>query len=95
MSETKLEEATAPANAGESPVPTEVQITPFDDAFRKDPYPILERLRIRIGSGGVLCTNSTAVVYFPNIDRRKIRREVIPAAQLLKVKQLAPGGRPP
>ena len=29
------------------------------------------------GSGGVLCTNSTAVVCFPNIDRRKIRRQDI------------------
>ena len=27
---------------------------------------------------GVICTNSTAVVHFPNIDRRKIRREDIP-----------------
>lgn len=26
-----------------------------------------------VGSGGVLATNSTAVVHFPNIDRRKIR----------------------
>ena len=31
------------------------------------------------GSGGVLCTNSTAVVHFPNIDRRKIRRQEIPS----------------
>ena len=30
------------------------------------------------GSGGVICTNSTAVVHFSNIDRRKIRREDIP-----------------
>jgi hypothetical protein len=28
---------------------------------------------------GVLCTNSTAVVHFPNSDRRKIRREDIPS----------------
>jgi hypothetical protein len=33
---------------------------------------------ISSGSGGVICTNSTAVVHFPNIDRRKIRREDIP-----------------
>jgi hypothetical protein len=32
-----------------------------------------------VGSGGVICTNSTAVVQFPNIDRRKIRREDIPS----------------
>jgi site-specific DNA recombinase len=31
------------------------------------------------GSGGVICTNSTAVVHFPNIDRRKTRREEIPS----------------
>jgi hypothetical protein len=31
------------------------------------------------GSGGVIATNSTAVVHFSNIDRRKIRREEIPS----------------
>ena len=31
-----------------------------------------------ISSGGVIPTNSTAVVHFPNIDRRKIQREEIP-----------------
>jgi hypothetical protein len=31
------------------------------------------------GSGGVLSTNSTAVVHFPHIDRRKIRRQEIPS----------------
>ena len=31
------------------------------------------------GSGGLLCTNSTVVVHFPNIDRRKIPREDIPS----------------
>src|SRR3984893_17802885 len=43
--------ATAPkttmdsANAGETPLPTGVQLTPFDAAFRNDPYPVLKRLR--------------------------------------------------
>jgi len=31
------------------------------------------------GSVGVLATNSTAVVHFSSIDRRKIRREEIPS----------------
>jgi site-specific DNA recombinase len=31
------------------------------------------------GSGGLLPTNSTAVVHFPNIDRRKIRPDEIPS----------------
>ena len=32
-----------------------------------------------VGSGGLIATNSTAVVHFPNTDRRKIRRLDIPS----------------
>ena len=35
-----------------------------------------------VGSGGVLATNSTAVVHFSSIDRRKIRREEIPRPKI-------------
>jgi cytochrome P450 len=45
MSATTLKEGTAPANAAESPIPTGVRLTPFDEAFRHDPYPVLKRLR--------------------------------------------------
>jgi cytochrome P450 len=33
------------ANAAETPIPTGVQLTPFDEAFLNDPYPVLKRLR--------------------------------------------------
>jgi cytochrome P450 len=33
------------AIAAETPIPTGVKLTPFDEAFRNDPYPVLERLR--------------------------------------------------
>jgi cytochrome P450 len=45
MPATTLKEVTAPANAVETVVPTGVQLTPFDEAFRDNPYPVLERLR--------------------------------------------------
>jgi cytochrome P450 len=40
-----LEEATASANSAETPIPTGVRLTPFDEAFRNDPYPVLKRVR--------------------------------------------------
>lgn len=45
MSATTLKEASAPANAAETPIPTGIRLTPFDEAFRNDPYPVLRRLR--------------------------------------------------
>jgi cytochrome P450 len=33
------------ATATETPLPTGVELTPFDEAFRNDPYPVLKRLR--------------------------------------------------
>jgi cytochrome P450 len=45
MSATTPKEATAPENAAETPVPTGIRLTPFDQAFRNDPYPVLKRLR--------------------------------------------------
>src|SRR3979490_2760517 len=45
MSATTLETAMDSANADEAPIPTGVQLTPFDEAFRNDPYPVLKRLR--------------------------------------------------
>ena len=33
------------ATAAETPLPTGVELTPFDEAFRNDPYPVLKRLR--------------------------------------------------
>jgi len=44
MSATTLRTAIASANAVDPPIPTAVQLTPFDEAFRKDPYPVLKRL---------------------------------------------------
>jgi cytochrome P450 len=44
MSATTLKTAIAAANAADPPIPTGVQLTPFDEAFRKDPYPVLKRL---------------------------------------------------
>jgi cytochrome P450 len=45
MSATMLKEASAPANAAETPIPTGIRLTPFHEAFRNDPYPVLKRLR--------------------------------------------------
>jgi cytochrome P450 len=45
MSATTLKEASAPVNAAETPIPTGIQLTPFHEAFRNDPYPVLKRLR--------------------------------------------------
>jgi hypothetical protein len=45
MSATTLETALDSANADEAPIPTGVQLTPFDEAFLNDPYPVLKRLR--------------------------------------------------
>ena len=45
MSATTLETAMDSANAAEAPIPTGVQLTPFDEAFLDDPYPVLKRLR--------------------------------------------------
>jgi cytochrome P450 len=45
MSTTAHEAALNCAIATEAPIPTGVQLTPFDDAFRNDPYPVLKRLR--------------------------------------------------
>jgi cytochrome P450 len=45
MSAKTLETALDSANAAETPIPTGVQLTPFDEAFRNDPYPVLKRLR--------------------------------------------------
>ena len=44
MSATTLRTAIPSANAVDPPIPTAVQLTPFDEAFRKDPYPVLKRL---------------------------------------------------
>jgi cytochrome P450 len=44
MSTKTLETAMACANAADPPLPTGVQLTPFDEAFRNDPYPVLKRL---------------------------------------------------
>jgi cytochrome P450 len=41
----KTQEAQVPASAAEPGIPTGVQLTPMDAAFRADPYPVLERLR--------------------------------------------------
>ena len=45
MSATTLETAMDSANAAEAPIPTGVQLTPFDEGFLNDPYPVLKRLR--------------------------------------------------
>jgi cytochrome P450 len=45
MSATTLETAMDSANAAEAPIPTGVQLTPFDGAFLNDPYPVLKQLR--------------------------------------------------
>jgi cytochrome P450 len=45
MSSTTLKKAIEPATAVETPIPTGVQLTPFDEVFRNDPYPVLKRLR--------------------------------------------------
>jgi cytochrome P450 len=45
MSATAPKTATDSTNATETPLPTGVQLTPFDEAFLNDPYPVLKRLR--------------------------------------------------
>jgi hypothetical protein len=45
MSATAPKTTVDPANATETPIPTGVQLTPFDAAFLNDPYPVLKRLR--------------------------------------------------
>jgi cytochrome P450 len=46
MSATTVETAMESAkNADEAPIPTGIQLTPFDEAFLNDPYPVLKRLR--------------------------------------------------
>jgi hypothetical protein len=51
---------------------------PMSGDWKREPIYDLPRQSSTLlnGSGGVLCTNSTAVVHFPNIDRRKIRRRI-------------------
>jgi cytochrome P450 len=45
MSATTLKKAMESINAAETSIPTGVQLTPFDEAFRNDPYPVVKRLR--------------------------------------------------
>src|SRR5258708_26236561 len=45
MSATTVETAMDSANADEAPIPTGVQLTPFDEAFLNDPSPVLKGLR--------------------------------------------------
>jgi cytochrome P450 len=40
-----IKEALAPANDPETELPTGVRLTPLDETFRNNPYPILEQLR--------------------------------------------------
>ncbi len=40
-----IKEAQVPAGVAEPRTPTGIQLTPMDAVFRKDPYPVLERLR--------------------------------------------------
>jgi cytochrome P450 len=40
-----IKEALAPATDGKTELPTGVQLTPLDETFRNNPYPILEQLR--------------------------------------------------
>src|SRR6202045_1416541 len=45
MSATTLETAMEFASSAETPIPTGVQLTPFDETFLNDPYHVLKRLR--------------------------------------------------
>jgi cytochrome P450 len=45
MSATAPKTATDSADAAQTPLPTGVRLTPFDEAFLNDPYPVLKRLR--------------------------------------------------
>jgi cytochrome P450 len=97
MSATTLKTAMESASSAETPIPTGVQLTPFNGTFLNDPYHVLKRLRDAepIHRDNALSRwfvtgfdNVREVLRFPNLSLVEQEFDYRPVPTLRALKQL-------